>query len=1315
MKLYPPQLEGTLPAFYKTSEKSTILSIPFSMNRAVSAAEVYGYSLRVKDVINSDELFTVNTTNHSSTSEAIFLLNDMQSEFLVVGSYYKFQLAYIDKDGNTGYYSTVGVVKCTSQPTVIIEGLELSLNNNHKYFYTGFYQNGNDPTEKVYSYQFILTDKNGEVISDSGKRIHLIENNTDVTYESIDTYTIPFDLEDDNVYFLQYIITTNNGLIVKSPKYRILQTSLIEMLENLKLETSLNFDEGYINIDVIYDEDNDSMYILDTSSEFLNFTDYYEKIYNIVKLDSNTYIPNVYYILNNGEYILAESLTFDVMETYYESSYHLIKLTNLTYQTGKYYIKQEHFVKGNFLISRSSRDTNYKEWYQVCEIHIDGFGKVFYSTKDFTIEQGKYYKYSIQEYNSYGTLSQRKITDEIFADFEDMFLYDGKRQLKVRYNPKISSFKINKIINKVDTIGGKYPYIFENSATYYHEFPISGLISYLMDNNELFMTVDNLGLSETYNTLSRSSTFEQESLKQQILNNVQEINLNNKTISDWEMGFITITTQEINEIRAKVQNLIERNKNLKEILNKKYQKEKLFDEENHATTNLISTNMAAERIFKTEVLDWLNDGEPKLFRSPGEGNFLIVLTNVSLAPEDKLSRMLHTFSATAYEIADFNYDNLSNLKISNIGNINQQFITWKTINLSEEVGFNKMDDNYFTDESNRIVVIYRGDIQYNYAELLGDTVAYSFYLTGLKPNTIIYLDGEEILVGATGSYYYESENGVSSLLVPENTIYTGTLTYSYYGSQPSAFDTVLSSKVMTYGGSQFIGENKDIVSQINCSAISIRDFGYLQFMMRDIVEVELADNEDWDNLFYKDEAQVIFLDDENTIINTQDNIYYYEVPDRLDFGLKEIGYNDDLELNTIYYKNNRQGLNPLYTDNLENKELYSCIYREGFFIPGTDQKINIYNNYYPLYKYDSDRFIFNNEIQLLENHLRLYKDVYRNKYYIDEETAQELEEEELNVLLNDYNFEILNFEVIFNENVFSVGPIYNHIKKGRPFKKYEQVFIDSEEEFNSYENLYILINNEYVLASSFDLEENYYQFQDYRNFTFYTTYDCSNQIINNITEENCENYYILDEIEVIPDYNVEHVRIFKDLYTFNNLTIGNGVVLNCSYQTNNTTYSFENISNVDNKYSDIKLQDIITQMNYYWQILNGNFSENTLDFSSIALTDLDGIVEYYKQSLLDKVMLVYDDEENSYEESQSVIEKYIKFLNVYNMYTSGEINDLTDFKEALGDNGELLRTINSLIEEKIIIQEHARKEYLKYQNLYYERIEQLLAIYNEEV
>ena len=55
-KLYPPHIEGTLPSFYKNSEKGVVLTIPFSMNRAVSASEVYGYSLRVKDVINGEEL-----------------------------------------------------------------------------------------------------------------------------------------------------------------------------------------------------------------------------------------------------------------------------------------------------------------------------------------------------------------------------------------------------------------------------------------------------------------------------------------------------------------------------------------------------------------------------------------------------------------------------------------------------------------------------------------------------------------------------------------------------------------------------------------------------------------------------------------------------------------------------------------------------------------------------------------------------------------------------------------------------------------------------------------------------------------------------------------------------------------------------------------------------------------------------------------------------------------------------------------------------------------------------------------------------------
>lgn len=65
-----------------------------------------------------------------------------------------------------------------------------------------------------------------------------------------------------------------------------------------------------------------------------------------------------------------------------------------------------------------------------------------------------------------------------------------------------------------------------------------------------------------------------------------------------------------------------------------------------------------ERQFKLAVEQWLNNGKPKLFRSAAEGNYLIRLMNVSLSPENKLARRLHSFSATGYEIADLNFDNL---------------------------------------------------------------------------------------------------------------------------------------------------------------------------------------------------------------------------------------------------------------------------------------------------------------------------------------------------------------------------------------------------------------------------------------------------------------------------------------------------------------------------------------------------------------------------------------------------------------------------------------------------------------------------------
>jgi hypothetical protein len=70
------------------------------------------------------------------------------------------------------------------------------------------------------------------------------------------------------------------------------------------------------------------------------------------------------------------------------------------------------------------------------------------------------------------------------------------------------------------------------------------------------------------------------------------------------------------------------------------------------TTNLTNENIAKERIFKLEVLNWLNNGKTKLLKSPTEGNYQVRIMNVSMSPNDTLGRMLHNFTATAIEVKD---------------------------------------------------------------------------------------------------------------------------------------------------------------------------------------------------------------------------------------------------------------------------------------------------------------------------------------------------------------------------------------------------------------------------------------------------------------------------------------------------------------------------------------------------------------------------------------------------------------------------------------------------------------------------------------
>lgn len=59
-----------------------------------------------------------------------------------------------------------------------------------------------------------------------------------------------------------------------------------------------------------------------------------------------------------------------------------------------------------------------------------------------------------------------------------------------------------------------------------------------------------------------------------------------------------------------------------------------------------------EREWREELIKWLNDGEPKLYRSQPEGNVVVMLSDVTLTPIAQLSRRLWNFSATMTEVED---------------------------------------------------------------------------------------------------------------------------------------------------------------------------------------------------------------------------------------------------------------------------------------------------------------------------------------------------------------------------------------------------------------------------------------------------------------------------------------------------------------------------------------------------------------------------------------------------------------------------------------------------------------------------------------
>ena len=724
IKLFPPQIEGTIPAFYGNE-----LKVPFIMNKTVSPSEIAGFQIKIKSIHNDKLIHTSSCLegNYDVTENmyAAFIINNAgeESSDLQIGGSYKVQIAYIEKDQHTiGYYSTVGVVKYTAKPDVTIGGLkhgELNINNNEYY---GLYdQKNGDKTEKLYSYKFTVYDQYGAVYETTGEQLHNHENDDEV-YLSKDRFMLTKTLEENKVYSIQYTGTTINGMQVESPMYRITQRTTIPPEIKASLNATMNYENGYVNLQIVGDDD----------------------------VDGN-----------------------------------------------------EQTATGTYLICRASSEDGYTNWSEICRFAMFGEKPSQHSWKDFTVQHGYIYKYSLQQYNEkYSIYSNRMYSNEIEAVFEHSFLYDGKQQLKIKFNPKVTSFKDTLLETKTNTLGGKYPHFFRNGSVGYKEFPISGLVSYLSDDEQLFLSNEDMMLDD-YSSLTRQHTL------------FPHITSSNTEYFDSmnDMAFAYTLQGEYKNREMAVSN------------------ENKISGQRSRTTNLTDYNIMAERIFKLKVLEWLNNGKPKLFRSPGEGNYVVRLMNSSLAPDDKVNRMLHTFSTTATEIDNSDFNTLNKYGFITIDEPDTKQLRWKTIDIPTWIKENGGYSN--TDTSSPVSIGGEYNIQ---------TLQCLDMMPGDKI-TIEFSDGSRVIqIGTTGAFYIKFDECPNRVTIPRN-LKQGQITYGYYGTSMHHFDTYREIAINNLPVVQIIGaSDTDLAERFVDIKNILIEYSFVNFTKRPVIDVIYKNN-----------------------------------------------------------------------------------------------------------------------------------------------------------------------------------------------------------------------------------------------------------------------------------------------------------------------------------------------------------------------------------------------------------------------------------------------------------------------------------------
>ena len=241
----------------------------------------------------------------------------------------------------------------------------------------------------------------------------------------------------------------------------------------------------------------------------------------------------------------------------------------------------------------------------------------------------------------------------VYPDFYDMLLMRKDRQIAIRYNGTVNSIQPVTNRQKIDTLGGKYPRFVENAILNYKILSISGLISAEGDFNRQFLSEFEGEKNPEDGSFIGKYTYDMDNYNDH--HNGKYL-IRNDTVADGEFGYNKVMDANWYPRLNHKENISLALKNTEHDL-------------------YPYRNWFWEREFREELIKWLNDGEPKLYRSMTEGNLAVILSDLSLTPNATVGRLVYDFSATLYEVGDGNsLEDLNKLGIIDLPELSPIFI-----------------------------------------------------------------------------------------------------------------------------------------------------------------------------------------------------------------------------------------------------------------------------------------------------------------------------------------------------------------------------------------------------------------------------------------------------------------------------------------------------------------------------------------------------------------------------------------------------------------------------------------------------------------